>query len=55
MSLGELFDPSSRFEREQRQWTQFYRREQNEAADGPLDLDSGVVRLRLPAATDDAG
>ncbi|MCP2257870.1 hypothetical protein LX15_001556 [Streptoalloteichus tenebrarius] len=52
MSLGEMFEPASRFLRDQREWVQFHRREQKEAGDGPLDLDSGVVRLARPSGDD---
>ncbi|HEY8374343.1 MAG TPA: DUF6191 domain-containing protein [Pseudonocardiaceae bacterium] len=45
MTFGELFTPGLRHQREHRQWVEVHRREDPEAGAGPLDLDSGVVRL----------
>lgn len=49
VELDTLFGPSRKHVHERKEWVAVAKVDDHEAGAGPIDLDSGVVRLRLGA------
>lgn len=47
-----LFNPSGKHQLEHKDWVAVAKEDERESGAGPLDLDSGVVRLRYSDGTD---
>jgi hypothetical protein len=54
--FDELFNPSARFREEEKRRLEWMRDEEGEGDPhrGPIDLDSGTVRIKAPTAGQDA-
>ncbi len=54
--FDELFNPSARFREEEKRRLEWMRDEEGEGDPhrGPIDLDSGAVRIKVPAITQTA-
>lgn len=48
VEMDELFGPSRKHIHERKEWVAVAKVDDHEAGAGPIDLDSGVVRLTLP-------
>lgn len=48
-----LFNPSGKHQLEHKDWVAVAKEDERESGAGPLDLDSGVVRLRHSDGTDE--
>lgn len=51
VEIDELFGPSRKHIHERKEWVAVAKVDDHEAGAGPIDLDSGVVRLTLPEPT----
>lgn len=49
--VDELFGPSRKHIHERKEWVAVAKVDDHESGAGPIDLDSGVVRLTMPEAT----
>ncbi|HEX3787835.1 MAG TPA: DUF6191 domain-containing protein [Pseudonocardiaceae bacterium] len=52
--LDTLFGPSRKHVHERKEWVAVAKIDDHESGAGPIDLDSGVVRLPWPAAETEA-